>query len=51
MACACGSKKDAAQPSSYTVKSPDGTESAYRTKIEAEAAAKRVSGSVIRPVS
>lgn len=51
MACACGSKNNTTQPSSYTVKSPDGTLTAYRTKIEAEAAAKRVSGSVVRPVS
>lgn len=50
MACACG-KKNTTQPTSYTVNNPDGTQSAYRTKIEAEAAAKRVAGSVIRPVS
>lgn len=43
MACACG-KKGAASPSSYTVKKPDGTVVAYRTKVEAQAAAKRLGG-------
>jgi hypothetical protein len=46
MGCNCG-KGNAAQaagPSSYTVRKPDGTTVAYRSKVEAEAAAKRTGG-------
>lgn len=43
MGCNCGSNNSSA-PKSWTVRNPDGTSKAYRTEVEAIAAAKRVGG-------
>lgn len=47
MACSCNSGSKGAGPSSFTVKKPDGTTIAYRSKVEAEAAAKRLAGKCV----
>lgn len=45
MACGCGNKSAGANtPSSFQVRKPDGTVVAYRTKVEAQAAAARLGG-------
>ena len=43
MGCACNKGKTST-PSSFQVRKPDGTVVAYRTKVEAQAAATRVGG-------
>lgn len=45
MGCSCNKSGAAATQSSYTVRKPDGTSVSYRSKVEAEAAAKRTGGS------
>lgn len=45
MACSCQKDKTTGQPKSYTVTSSDGKKTAYRTEVEAAAAAKRLGGS------
>lgn len=42
MGCSCQDKKKA--PSTYVVRSPDGSTKTYKTEVEATAAAKRVGG-------
>lgn len=44
MGCSCQKPAGAAGPSSFQVKKPDGTVVSYRTKVEAQAAAKRSGG-------
>lgn len=44
MACSCGNKGNSTTPSSFQVRKPDGTVVAYRTKVEAQAAAARLGG-------
>lgn len=46
MACSCQKNKTAdGKPKSYTVTAKDGKKTAYRTEVEAAAAAKRLGGS------
>lgn len=48
MGCACGNKSGAsATPSSFQVRKPDGSTVAYRTKVEAQAAASRLGGKCV----
>lgn len=47
MGCNCGSNKTA--PKTYVVTNPDKSTKAYKTEVEAIAAAKRVSGATYRP--
>ena len=46
MGCSCQKNKTAdGKPKSYTVTAKDGKRTAYRTEVEAAAAAKRLGGS------
>jgi hypothetical protein len=46
MACSCQGKSGAtASPKSYTVTAKDGSKKAYKTEVEAAAAARRLGGS------
>lgn len=49
--CNCSANKSTGStaPKSHTVRFPDGTSKAYRTEIEAKAAAQRRPGSTVRP--
>lgn len=48
MGCACGNKT--ATPKTYVVTNPDKSTKAYKTEVEAIAAAKRVAGATYRAV-